>query len=657
MQQAILLVDDEQSVLKALKRLFCRHGYHVVTANSGREAIEQLTSGAFPVIITDFRMPEMSGAELLRVVRDRWPLTINLVLSGYTDFKSVVELLNEGLAFRFLEKPWDEDDMLQQVKDAYSAFYQQQQKNERDQLLLGSHSALIELDKAGALQRANAAALVLMPELSDTGKALSFLVSNFETEDMERFCQGQLDELLVWDRTKSAVLLERYLSDDFGHIVQLSREVSVVAEPDFPPQVQLASEHELSVAMQSAVEEQRCCALIALGISQYDVLNELLGFRTADQLIVGITEALVQSLNPSEKLCYLNGDRFLLLMSDVDDEQGVLQRLEQICQAFQAAMSFQHKMGQVKLFGVYGMAPEDGLTLKELLNPMRLCMTHQAKSARQSFCRFDEQLVKDYRRNFEISRALLQPELQQQLQLRFQPKMNREGEIVGAEALLRWFEPQQHGWVSPAVFVPIAERDGQILDIGRWVLAQACHQLAEWQQAGDAPLPIAVNLSGRQLKEDGGLVAFVAELLEQYQIAPSSLSFELTETYLVQDLQHCKLQMQRLRELGCTLYIDDFGCGYSSLSYLSRLPTDAIKLDKSLIDELESSLAVQSMVRNIIRMSHDLKLKVVAEGVESQFELELLKDMGCDLFQGFLLAQPLVAKDLIQLVRQCKTGG
>ena len=656
MQQAILLVDDEQSVLKALKRLFCRHGYDVVTANSGREAIEQLTSGPFPVIITDFRMPEMSGAELLRVVRERWPQTINLVLSGYTDFKSVVELLNEGLAFRFLEKPWDESDILQHVKDAFKAFYQLQQKNERDQLLLGSHSALIELDKNGTLQRANAAALVLMPELANTGQALPRLVNSSESEDLLRFCQGGLDDLLVWDQQQKAVLLERYLSDDFGHLVQLSHEVSVVGEPDFPPQVQLASEHELSTMLQRDLESGLCCSLITLGISQHDVLNDLLGFRTADRLIVSITEALLQSLKTSEKLCYLNGDRFLLLLSDVDSEQGVLQRLEQICQAFQAAMSRQHKMGQIKLFGVYGMAPEDGLTLKELLSPMRLCMTHQAKSARQSFCRFDEQLVKDYRRNFEISRALLQPELEQQLQLKFQPKMNCDDDIVGAEVLLRWFEPQKHGWVSPAVFVPIAERDGQILDIGRWVLTKVCKQLAEWQHAGDVLLPIAVNLSGRQLKEDTGLVPFIAELLEQYQIPPSILNFELTETYLVQDLQQCQQQMLRLRELGCMLYIDDFGCGYSSLSYLSRLPADAIKLDKSLIDELESSLAVQSMVRNIIRMSHDLNLLVVAEGIETSFQLELLKDMGCDLFQGFLLAQPLAAQDFSQKVRQGKAG-
>ncbi|MCC5827733.1 EAL domain-containing protein [Alkalimonas sp.] len=657
MQQAILLVDDEHSVLKALKRLFCRHGYHVVTANSGREAIEQLTSGAFPVIITDFRMPEMSGAELLRVVSDRWPQTINLVLSGYTDFKSVVELLNEGLAFRFLEKPWDETDILQHVKDAFDAFHQQQQKNERDQLLLGSHSALIELNKNGILQRANAAALVLLPELATTEQPLHRLVNSSEPEVFLRFCQGELDELLVWDQQQKPVLLERYLSDDFGHIVQLSHEVSVVDEPHFPPQVQLASEQALAAALHDCLEMHRCCSLIVLGISQYDALNDLLGFRTADQLIVSITEALVQSLNTTEKLCYLNGDRFLLLLSDVDSEQGVLQRLEQICQAFQAAMSQQYKMKQIKLFGVYGMAPDDGLTLKELLSPMRLCMTHQAKSARQSFCRFDEQLVKDYRRNFEISRALLQPELEQQLQLKFQPKMNRDGKIVGAEALLRWFEPQKHGWVSPAVFVPIAEREGQILDIGRWVLAKACQQLAEWQQAGCSPLSIAVNLSGRQLKEDVGLVPFIAELLAQYQVAPSCLGFELTETYLVQDLQHCQQQMLRLRELGCTLYIDDFGCGYSSLSYLSRLPADAIKLDKSLIDELESSLAVQSMVRNIIRMSHDLKLLVVAEGIETSFQLGLLKDMGCDLFQGFLLAQPLAPKDFSQLAFQGEAEG
>jgi EAL domain-containing protein (putative c-di-GMP-specific phosphodiesterase class I) len=196
------------------------------------------------------------------------------------------------------------------------------------------------------------------------------------------------------------------------------------------------------------------------------------------------------------------------------------------------------------------------------------------------------------------------------------------------------------GWVSPALFIPIAERDGQIMAIGQWVLERCIQQLANWRQQGVFLKRLAINLSGRQL-QDSRLPQILSGLLSHYQLDAHSVELEITETFLMADIQNSAELLASLKAQGCQLAMDDFGTGYSSLAYLAKLPVDVLKLDRSLLLDLEDSPQCASMVRHMIRMAHELGLQVVAEGIESDGQVRLLREMSCDLVQGFVFSTAL----------------
>jgi EAL domain-containing protein (putative c-di-GMP-specific phosphodiesterase class I) len=305
---------------------------------------------------------------------------------------------------------------------------------------------------------------------------------------------------------------------------------------------------------------------------------------------------------------------------------------------------------------VYGIFPEDGLSGKELINHFVLHMNYLAKKQQRFFVRYDAELVKDYRKSFELSRLLFKAIDNEEFSLCFQPKIDlKTNKVSGAEVLIRWFEPEKYGWVSPALFIPISECDGQIIAISRFVIVQSFKQLKQWHEQNIEIGKLAINLSARQIKEDPDWICFMLKCLNENELSASHIQFELTETYLVDDMAVCQLQIARLRKLGFEVQIDDFGVGYSSLAYLSKLSIDAIKLDKALVTGLESSLEIQSMIRNIVRLSHDLNLKVIAEGVETADEYKLIKKLGCDFIQGFYFSKPLPADDFCRFL--CTQNG
>ena len=237
------------------------------------------------------------------------------------------------------------------------------------------------------------------------------------------------------------------------------------------------------------------------------------------------------------------------------------------------------------------------------------------------------------------------------MQLAYQCKVDLQShKIASAEVLLRWTHPEL-GSVSPAIFIPIAERDGQIHELGVWVIRNTLMQLVKWRDAGlDLP-QMAVNISPIQLQQRDFIQNLLA-LVREFSVHPSHLQLELTETAVMEHLDFGLSQLQLLREAGFSIAIDDFGTGYSSLSYLTKLPVDVVKLDRSIVNDIEHSLATQSMVRNIIRMSHELGISLVAEGIETKEQHDLLTQMNCNYAQGYLYSKPIDAGRFLQLALQ-----
>ena len=228
----------------------------------------------------------------------------------------------------------------------------------------------------------------------------------------------------------------------------------------------------------------------------------------------------------------------------------------------------------------------------------------------------------------------------------YQAKLDLHSNIIDScEALLRWRHPEL-GFVSPALFIPIAEHDGQIIEIGLWVMRQACLTAVRWRQEQQPLARMAVNISGAQLAQSD-FIAQVQRIFNDTGVDPSMLELELTESWMMQDLAQSAQALQALKSLGVRIAIDDFGTGYSSLAYLSRLPVDVLKIDRSLIQDLEANINTQSLVSNICRMAHALQVEVVVEGVETAEQLQLLRDMGCDLAQGYLVARPVAEAEFL----------
>jgi EAL domain-containing protein (putative c-di-GMP-specific phosphodiesterase class I) len=257
--------------------------------------------------------------------------------------------------------------------------------------------------------------------------------------------------------------------------------------------------------------------------------------------------------------------------------------------------------------------------------------------------------------NHNFAKELSQALEREELFLDYQPQIDLEtGKLSGVESLVRWHHPRL-GRISPADFIPIAEETGLIIPMGYWILRRACQQYQQWQSLGIAPFKLSVNLSLCQLK-DPNLVSVIRSILIETEINPDYLELEITESFMVSDISAAIATLTELRELGIQIAIDDFGTGYSSLSSLKNLPIQTLKIDKSFLDDLSLTNKNQVILQSIIELGHRLKLQIIAEGIENEGQLKILKTMNCDCGQGYFLSRPLHLEALIHYFRQVKLG-
>lgn len=391
-------------------------------------------------------------------------------------------------------------------------------------------------------------------------------------------------------------------------------------------------------------------ALVYLDIDHFTELHDTIGFHGADDVVATVGSMLQAQLPANAQLAYLFADQFVIAVSDFGSEAHLLMQMQQVLQQFQAPLLIAGHPLHLRFNLGYTLAPVDGHDGKALVHQARQAARSNPSHRNGFLMRFDRSYVELKRQHYELSNALYQAVSDNSLELMFQPKIADERNSCNkAEVLLRWHH-SDYGSVSPALFMPIAERDGQIHQIGSWVLQSTIKQLVNWRSVGFLP-QIAINVSAKQLQSTE-FVDELKRLLQIHAIDPSQLQFELTESCLVNDIHQSAALLAQIRQLGCSVAIDDFGSGYSSLAYLTRLPVDVVKLDKSLVDELEQSLAMQSMVRHIIRMSHELGIMVVAEGVETGEQQQLLFDMGCNELQGYFCGRPMAQQAFFSFCQQ-----
>ncbi|WP_372437683.1 putative bifunctional diguanylate cyclase/phosphodiesterase [Pseudomonas chlororaphis subsp. aureofaciens] len=394
----------------------------------------------------------------------------------------------------------------------------------------------------------------------------------------------------------------------------------------------------------------RSLALVHINLDRFKLLNDSLGHDVADQLLQKMARRLVNALPEADTIARLSGDEFAVLF----DAYGSLSSLTRVATRLSTKLRLPitvegHELVVSASMGI-SMLPDSAREIPALISQANIAMQHAKHLGGNNFQFYTASLQASTLERLQLENQLRKAVEERQLKVFYQPKLClATGRLNAAEALVRWDHPDL-GRVPPGDFIGLAEEIGLIGPIGEFVLRQACWQACEWQRQGLPAIRVSVNLSVHQLRQ-GKLVSLVRSVLEETGLAPHFLELELTESHLLDSVEHIVSTFQQLRDLGVKLAIDDFGTGYSSLSYLKRIPVDYVKIDQAFIRGLSEGGADAAITRAIIAMAHGLSLKVVAEGVEHPGQLAFLKEQKCDEVQGYLISRPVEAEGLAALLR------
>eukprot|EP00003_Mantamonas_plastica_P029041 TRINITY_DN6819_c0_g1_i1.p1 TRINITY_DN6819_c0_g1~~TRINITY_DN6819_c0_g1_i1.p1 ORF type:complete len:697 (+),score=83.67 TRINITY_DN6819_c0_g1_i1:6772-8862(+) len=402
---------------------------------------------------------------------------------------------------------------------------------------------------------------------------------------------------------------------------------------------------DLSHTLNIADRQMRQVALILLDLDRFQMLNDSLGHQFGDELLIKVADRLNRLSSERALVAYAGGDEFMVCQQQVDEIDDVIHLLGQIKQCFEAPFRIQGDEHQVTASMGVAVYPQSGLDADTLLRNADVALYRAKEQGRNSYQFYTEGMQDREMMRLELDKDLSQALANDEFVLFFQPQLDlHSSEINSVEALIRWQHPRR-GLLSPIEFIPLAEESGRINDIGRWVVMAACRQLARWKGTPYENLRIAVNLSGREL-DDENLVDHIRDTLKAEGVPADHLEVELTEEIFIQNIEHNLNQLSRLRQLGVHLAIDDFGVGYSSLGYLRDFPVDLLKIDRSFITDVTERHDDAVITRAVINLAHNLGIHVVAEGVETEEQLQFLKDHRCNLVQGYLISRPLPPEDL-----------
>ena len=388
--------------------------------------------------------------------------------------------------------------------------------------------------------------------------------------------------------------------------------------------------------------------VVFVDLDRFKFINDTLGHEAGDILLKTLAERLKLAVREADTVARMGGDEFVLVLPEGTGRDAGMQVIQNIMDAVAEPLLIQsHEFFLTCSIGIAAY-PSDGGTAETLTKHADIAMYRAKEMGRNTWQFYAPAMSERTRERLEIEADLRHALERGQFVLHYQPQLDLiSGNIVGMEVLLRWNHPQ-HGTIAPSRFIALAEEMGLIMPIGAWVLRAACVQTRAWQLAGLGQLRVAVNLSPRQFTQKG-LVQSIAAILEECGLDARHLELEVTESMVMSDVDHAITILRDLKQLGVQIAIDDFGTGYSSLSYLRRFPIDVLKIDQSFVSDIALKEDDAAIVRAIISLAHGLRLKVIAEGVETNEQLEFLREHGCDQVQGFLFSRPVPATEFAAL--------
>ncbi|MDO9141924.1 MAG: EAL domain-containing protein [Methylobacter sp.] len=675
----ILLVDDLPTNLHVLVSML-KADFRLKTATSGASTLALLKNQPeLPkLVILDVKMPGMDGIEVLRQMRDE-ARTCNIpVILVSADVSEQNELagLNLG-ADEYLIKPISKDTLIIRVRNLI------RRNAERSKLRLAAYvfnysgEAIIITDHNNAIVDVNAAFVKLTgyDKAEVIGRNPKLLSSGRTTKDEYQvmweailkngFWQGEM-----WDRRKDGTVypkmmtisvvrdrsrdIEFYLANfvDISRFKESEERIEHIAHHDsltgLPNRLHLLIFLEQSMLIATRMSEQ--LAVMFLDLDRFKNVNDTLGHSVGDELLVQVAARLKSSVRDYDTVARLGGDEFVVVLRGHDialDAAIVAKKINlHLSQPFVLGDNTLRTSTSIGI----ALYPDNAEHIDDLMKNADTAMYFAKAEGGNVFCFFSPVMNLHAHEKLKMENQLYEAIEKQELQLYYQIQVDHLYRPLGAEALIRWLHPER-GMVSPLQFIPLAEQSGLILSIGYWVLDTACAQLKAWQDcAATGHLVLAVNVSPRQFRQDD-FVERVLEILQRHAINPALLKLEITESLLLKNVEAVIATMNTLKALGVRFSLDDFGTGYSCLQYLKRLPLNQLKIDQSFVRDIATDNSDRAIVRTIIAMAKNLELNVIAEGVETEEQRELLINEGCTHFQGYLFGKPVPIGQFETLVK------
>ena len=452
---------------------------------------------------------------------------------------------------------------------------------------------------------------------------------------------------LVFVAGFAVAVLESRLEERNQQLTIINKELEIQSLHDaltkLPNRMYLTEYAEV-VFSHHRLHEQKA-AFLYIDLDGFKSVNDAFGHHIGDQLLVQIANRLHNKLNQSHKLFRIGGDEFVLISENTDINEAI-QLAEEILHFIQETYLIASKDINISASLGIAMYPEHGTNIQDLLINADVAMLVSKDQGRNTYTVFQSMSdQQDVRSQSKLINDLYKAVDEQQFVLFYQPKFTANYEVCGVEALIRWKHPGL-GLLTPQMFIESAEKTGLIIPMGYWALEQACQQIQKWEQSKNPFYPIAVNLSALQF-ENKKLFSVLEQLLEKYQIQPHNLILEITESTAMHHIDSSIRTLERLRKLGIRIAKDDFGTGYSSFLYLKDLPVDELKIDRGFLMDLQPNSKEEAILESIIHLAAKLGLIVTAEGVETQQQADILKNLGCNQLQGYLLGRPVKIDSLV----------
>ncbi len=675
----VLVADDDATHCKVIQKVLEESGFRVITAPNGKDAIDQVATFNPDVILLDVEMPEMDGFAVCEIIRARTadreiPI---FIITSRDDPESVERAYTVG-ATDFLTKPIALPVLPHRIRYILRTFTA---LNDLRGLIRAVPDLIFIVNKDGEVQQGLSG-----PDAVHTQqiKALSTASEiNFypcENDDRATHCIRQALETgkpQVYEHILEALgihLETRFVRRDKTSVLAIVRDITERKNSEarifnlayYDELTELPNRQLFGKSLEQTItlarRNDQKFAVLFVDLDRFKRINDTLGHSVGDELLKEVAGRLQKCTRSGDtvirfnadgdegiKLARLGGDEFVIKLYGIEDENAVSTVASRIISVLTPPFTCEgHQFVVTPSIGI-AVYPQDGETGEELLMNADSAMYRAKFHGRNNYKFFSETMRTKSLHRLDLENQIRKAIECSQFELHYQPKVDAESwSLVGAEALLRWNHPER-GPIAPDDFIPVAEETGLIVPIGQWVLREACKQVRAWSTLPTGAIPVSVNISSHQFNSDG-LIEDVFDAVSGAGIDALLLELEITESVLLQDADSTLAALRKLKQAGVSLSIDDFGTGYSSLSYLKRFPIDTLKIDRSFVKDLHCDADDAAICAAILAMARQLGLNVVAEGVESEQQLEFLRRHGCNQIQGFLCSPALSADDFAAML-------